>query len=120
MLNKSTENVDAAFLLKQCGFYAGSINRSYYAVYQNILNFYTPSSLDIESASSHENTIKEFCKKFNDFKLRIRVQSEIKELKNMRKKADYSVDEISENDADKALKKSKNIIREIDAHKLEF
>jgi len=47
MLNKSTENVDAAFLLKQCGFYAGSVNRSYYAVYQNILHYNTDSTSDV-------------------------------------------------------------------------
>lgn len=38
----------------------------------------------------------------------------------MRKKADYLADEISEKDADKALKKCNNIIKKINSHKSDF
>ncbi len=74
----------------------------------------------IENERSHENTIKEFCSRFDDFKLGKRVQNNIKELKDLRKKADYTADEITERDVAQALKKCSAIRKEIVAHRREF
>ncbi len=120
MFYKANENENAAYLLKQCGFYAGSVNRSYYAVYQTVLTFHNTTSSMIENERSHENTIKDFCNKFNDFKLGKRVQNNMKELKDLKKKADYLADEISEKDAVQAIKKCRAIRQEIVAHRREF
>ena len=117
MLDKSEENDNAAFLLKQCGYYAGSVNRSYYSVYQYILSLYQPDVSDCESDSSHITTINNFCQKFLPFRVRKLLIGEIVDLKKLRKKADYEDASIDEKLADKAFKKCQLIKRKINDNK---
>ena len=117
MLEKSIENENAAFLLKQCGFYASSVNRSYYSVYQHILSLYEPDKDETDAEGSHIKTINGFCRTFSDFKFRTMLISEIQELKKLRKQADYEEKSINDKQAEAAFKKCQSIKQKIEVNK---
>lgn len=123
--NKSEINLEVANLLNEKGFYASACHPIYYSCLQLIAyklikcNVTLAQQAALSSnqyfGNSHKCLIKESAKriKANGYRERKDYEDNIKQLKDLRERADYKDDEIKQDECIQALATVKLVIQKI-------
>ncbi len=114
--NKSTLNIDAARLLINKKMYNPSIHCSYYSIFQlTMVGVCEKKGISLDDLrneskekkkNSHDYTINEFFRSYsrNERLKAVDIQRNTKIAKEFRHKADYSIENVDEETAEKQLK----------------
>ena len=125
LYNKSEINLEAANLLNENGFYASACHPIYYSCLQLIAHKLITRNVTLEkqaalssscySGNSHKCLIKESVKliKVDRHREKKEYEDNLKQLKELRERADYKNDEIKQEECTQALAIVKLVIQKI-------